>query len=352
MPPALTCSKGEPAAPFDWPLQYAREQAIFGASTQFYGWHYPPFFLFIAGALALMPYQLALVVWQAVTLALYLFAVHAILNSSPSPSKSEASNKIWILLAVAFPAVLVNIGHGHNGFLTAALIGGALAVLDQRPVVAGILFGLVSYKPQFGVLIPIALMAGGRWRTFVAATATVAALIIVTTLVFGTDVWRAFFASMHLTRVEILEAGGTGWNKIQSVFAWVRMWGGGVPLAYIAQGAVVLAAAGALVWLWRSPAAFPLKAAALAIGAILATPYSLDYDMMVLAPAIAYLAADGMTRGFIPWEKSALALIWFVPLFARTLAQYTFIPLGVCTMLAVFALVLRRARADAALAAR
>ena len=344
--------EGRAAAPFDWPSQFAREQAIFGASTQFYGWHYPPFFLFVAGVLALMPYQLALVVWQAVTLALYLFAVHAILKSSPSPAKSQAGDKTWILLALAFPAVLVNVGHGHNGFLSAALIGGALAALDQRPVVAGILFGLVSYKPQFGVLIPIALMAGGRWRTFFAATATVAALIIVTTLVFGADVWRAFFASMHLTRVEILEAGGTGWHKIQSVFAWVRMWGGGVPLAYIAQGTVVLAAAGALVWLWRSPAAFPLKAAALAIGAILATPYSLDYDMMVLAPAIAYLAADGMTRGFIAWEKSALALIWFVPLFARALAQYTFIPLGVWTMLAVFVLVLRRARADAATAAR
>jgi alpha-1,2-mannosyltransferase len=349
--------EGRAAAPFDWPLQFAREKAIFGAGTQFYGWHYPPFFLFVAGLLAMMPYALALAVWQGVTLLLYLFCIRTIMSSSLArPGEPIAHDfsrdPLIILLAIAFPAVLVNFGHGHNGFLTAALIGGGLRVLDKRPVVAGILFGLVSYKPQFGVLIPLVLIASGRWRTFAAATATVAGLILVTTLVFGTEVWRAFFDSMHLTRVEILEAGATGWEKIQSVFSWVRMWGGGVTLAYVVQGAVALAAAGALVWLWRSDAAFPLKAAALAIGAIIATPYSLDYDMMVLAPAIAFLTADGMSRGFIPWEKSALALVWFVPLFARSVAQYTFIPLGVWAMLAAFILVMWRANADTRIATR
>ena len=344
--------EGQASAAFDWPAQYAREKAIFGVDTQFYGWHYPPFFLFVAGALATMPYMLALAVWQGVTLALYLFCIRAILISSPSPAKEEAKNKIWLLLAIAFPAVMVNLGHGHNGFLSAALMGGALVLLDRRPVLAGILFGLLSYKPQFGLLIPLVLIVSGRWRILTAAAATVAVLILITTLAFGTEVWRAFFASMHFTRVEVLEAGGTGWHKIQSVFAWVRMWGGGLPLAYAAQGAATLAAAGALVWLWRSEAAFPLKAAALAIGAILATPYSLDYDMMVLAPAIAYLAADGLSRGFGPWEKSALALLWLVPLIARTSAEHTLVPIGVCAMLAVFVLVLRRAVSEAGVPAR
>ena len=72
------------------------------------------------------------------------------------------------------------------------------------------------------------------------------------------------------------------------------MWGGGIALAYAAQGAVTLLIAAALVWLWRGAAAFPLKAAGLLIGSVLATPYSLDYDLMLLAPAIAYLATDGM----------------------------------------------------------
>jgi hypothetical protein len=243
--------------------------------------------------------------------------------------------------------VFVNIGHGHNGFLTAALIGAALLILDTRPVLSGILFGLIAYKPQFGVMIPLVLVATGRWRAFLAAGVTVALLTLATVAAFGPDVWRAFFASTHLTRVEVLELGGTGWHKIQSLFSIVRMWGGGIPLAYAAQGALTIALAGCLIWLWRSAASFPLKAAALIIASLLATPYSLDYDLVALAPAIAFLVADGFARGFGPWQKSALAFLWFMPLIARTVAEQTLIPLGVPAMLLVLVLVLRRAAADA-----
>jgi alpha-1,2-mannosyltransferase len=352
---------GQPAAPFDPRLQYAREQAIFGANTPFYGWHYPPFFLAVAAALALMPYQLALIVWQGVTLGLYLLSIRTIVRSSwpdlfrPSTSSLLAPEQIvdarvkpghdgvWLLLALAYPAVFVNLGHGHNGFLTAALMGFALVTLDTRPIHAGILFGLLAYKPQFGLMIPLVLLATGRWRTLLAAAATVALLVIAATLAFGLDTWHAFIRFAEYTRVIVLETGETGWHKIQSVFSWARMWGAPVSLAYAIQGAVTLAVAAALVWLWRLRASFALKAAALCVAAILATPYSIDYDLMVLAPAIAFLTIDGIARGFAPWEKSALALLWAVPLIARGVAQVTFIPLGVIAMLVMFALVLRRA---------
>ena len=380
--------EGKAAAPFDWPAQHQREQAIFGENTPFYGWHYPPFFLFVAGALALMPFTLSLAVWQGATLLLYLLMTYAILAASvPSPrwgegqgegdrasrsfpphptalravdlsptGRGEASgltrDPLWLLLALAFPAVFVNIGHGHNGFLTATLLGTALLVLDRRPALAGILFGLIAYKPQFGLLIPLVLIASGRWRAFFAASLTVAALALVTLLAFGPDVWRAFLASSALTRVEVLEQGGTGWHKIQSVFSVVRLGGGTVALAYVVQGAVTLGLAGALAWLWRSEANFSLKAAALSLAAIAATPYSLDYDLVVLAPAIAFLAAHGMTHGFATWEKTALALLWFMPLIARPVAEHTLIPLGVPLMLIAFALVMRRALADLGMFAR
>jgi glycosyl transferase family 87 len=340
---------GKPAAAFDWPAHYAREQAVFGAVTPFYGWHYPPFFLFVAGLLALLPYTFALAIWQAVTFALYLVTVRAILTTSSGAARDD---RLWLVLAIAFPAVFVNIAHGHNGFLNAALLGGALLMLDSRPALAGVLFGLIAYKPQFGLLIPLVLIATGRWRAFVAAGLTVAALTLLTLIAFGPEVWRAFFASTHLTRIEVLEAGGTGWHKIQSVFSMARMWGGGVPLAYAMQGTVTIALAAALIWLWRSGAAFALKAAALPIAAILATPYSLDYDFVVLAPALCFLVADGQARGFGEYEKSALALLWFMPLIARTVAEWTLIPLGVPAMALVLLLILRRAADDAGLFAR
>ncbi|MBI4274645.1 MAG: DUF2029 domain-containing protein [Rhizobiales bacterium] len=333
---------GQPEAPFHPAQQHAREQAIFGPATPFYGWHYPPFFLFVAAALALMPYLLALAVWQGATLVLYLGAMRAIVSFSPSPAGESMSDKLWLLLALAFPAVFINIGHGHNGFLTASLIGFALVLLDRRPVIAGIMFGLLSSKPQFGLLIPLVLAASGRWRTFAAATATVGVLALVTTLAFGPKIWEAFLASTHFTRVVVLEEGNTGWHKIQSVFSWVRMWGGSVPLAYAIQGTVTIAVAASLIWLWRGNAAFALRAAALLIGTLLATPYSLDYDLMLLAPAIAFLAADGCARGFAPWEKSVLAMLWLVPLVARSFAEITLIPLAAPVMLLALVLLLRR----------
>jgi len=328
---------GQPAAPFDPARQYAREQAIFGSATPFYGWHYPPFFLGLAALLALMPYGLALLAWQGVTLALYLTSIRSILGTS---------DHLWLLLAAAFPAVFINLGQAHNGFLTAAVIGGALWQLDQRPWLAGILFGLLAYKPQFGLLIPLILMASGRWRVFSSAAVTVAVLALAVTLAFGTDMWSAFLASTNFTRTVVLEQGGTGWFKIQSAFAWVRMWGGGIALAYAMQGAVTLAIAAALIWLWRSATAFALKAALLIIGCVLATPYSLDYDLMLLAPAIAFIAADGMARGFGSYEKTILAALWIVPLIARSVPEATLIPLAVPVMLLAFGLVLRRAMSE------
>jgi alpha-1,2-mannosyltransferase len=344
---------GRPEAPFDPPQQYAREQVIFGAATPFYGWHYPPLFLFVAAALALMPYLVALTVWQGTTLALYLLTIRSIVlerwRGFPRKGKRDGSGPFWLLLALAFPAVFINIGHGHNGFLTTALVGGALVLLDRRPIVAGILFGIVAYKPQFGLLIPLVLAATGRWRTFAAAAATVAALALAATIAFGPQVWEAFLASTRFTRIVVLENGDTGWHKIQSIFAWVRMWGGSVSSAYAVQGAATLAIAGSLIWLWRSPASFALKAAALTIAMLLATPYSLDYDMMVLSVAIAFLAADGRARGFLPWEKTALAALWITPLIARAIAEQAMIPLGVLVMLVVFVFILRRAMADLAI---
>jgi alpha-1,2-mannosyltransferase len=144
----------------------------------------------------------------------------------------QAPDPLWLVLALAFPAVFVNLGHGHNGFLTAALIGAALVNLDRRPLLAGVLVGLLVYKPQFGIMFPLVFAATGRWRSFAAAAATVAGLALATTLAFGIPVWDAFLASTHFTRTIVLEAGETGWEKIQSVFSVVRMWGGPVALAY------------------------------------------------------------------------------------------------------------------------
>ena len=331
----LTLSGKAPDA-YDPKLQHAAEIAVFeGRDVPFFGWHYPPFFLMIAALLALMPYALALLCWLAVSLPAFMIAVHAIVPR----------RETWLVTA-AFPAVFVNVGHGQNAFFTAALLGGFLTLLNRRPVIAGILLGLLSYKPQFGLLIPLVLLVTGRWTTILSATATVAALIGASTLLFGMSVWHAFIESATFTRTIVLEAGGTGWEKIQSLFSAVRMWGGSIDAAYAAQGALALTLAASVVWLWRSQAAFELKAAALAIACLLATPYVLDYDMVVLGIAIAFLVRHGLARGFHPYEISLLALAWAAPFLTRSIAGLSGVPLGLIVMLALYAMTLRRAAHD------
>jgi len=328
--------QGRPAEAYEPARQHAAEKAVFGGrEVPFYGWLYPPFFFAVAFLVASLPYAWGLTIWLAASFAAYLAAMRAIL---PRPET--------LLIAAAFPAVFINIGHGQNGFLTAALLGGALHWLDRRPWLAGGLIGLLAYKPQFGVLIPVALLAGGRWNTIGAAAATVAALVAVSFVTLGGGVWHAFADSMTFTQTVVLEQGGIGWEKIQSAFSAMRMWGAGVRTAYAIQIALALMLAASLAWLWQSTALFELKASALATASLLATPYVLDYDLVVLAVAIVFFVRHGMNRGFHDYEISLLAAAWVMPLLSRAIAGVTGIPLGLLALLALYVFIVQRAVRD------
>lgn len=329
---------GDVTAPFDAVRQIKAEQSLFGPQTPFYGWHYPPFFLFVAMALAQLAYIPALIVWQGASLLLYLGSIGALLRRAPA----KAHDRLWPLLTLGFTAVFVNLIHGQNGFLTTSLFAAALALLDERPLLSGILFGLLCYKPQFAVVIPFVLAATGRWRTFCASAVSVLILTAAVTGLFGWTVWPAFLDSMHFTRTVVLEQGNTGFHKMQSMFALVRMWNGSIELAYGAQLATALGVMIALMRIWRAPVADGYKKAALCLAALLITPYAMDYDLMLLAPAIALMAAEGKARGFVPYEILALTVLWCMPIVARNIAHATFIPLAVPAMLFCFGLIVRR----------
>ena len=287
-----------------------------------------------------MPYLLALIVWQGATFALYLLAIRAIIRTAPEAS---GANHLWLLLAVAYPAVFVNLGHGQNGFLTAALFAAALVTLERRPVMAGVLFGLLAYKPQFGLLIPLVLLATGRWRAFMAAGVDSRGARACDACAFGPEVWSAFFASAKVARAVVLESGETGWHKIQSVFSWVRMWGGSVGAAYAIHGASRSSRRPRSSGCGVARRAIRSRPQALVVAAILAAPYSLDYDLMVLAPAhrvprrrwlgarLCALRKDGARGGL---DRAAGR---------RSAAQVTLIPLGTIATLTLLALVLWRA---------
>jgi hypothetical protein len=325
--------EGRAALAWDWPSHFAAQQAAHHkADIPFYGWHYPPPFLLVATLLALMPYVWALIVWQFSTLTLALVTVRRIL-----PGQGTT------LAAIGAPVVLVCLGHGHNGFLTAALLGGGLLILDRRPFVAGLLLGCIVYKPQFGLVLPVVLLLGGHWRAIGGALVSAGLLCGLTLLLWGWPVWAAFIHSLPLTQAVVIEQGGTGWEKIQSAFSAARNWGADIPLAWGIQTVVTVAAVVGAMLVSRGTRPFVRNAMVIA-AALLSTPYLLDYDLVPLGMAIAFLVADGRERGFLPYEKSLLAFVWIVPLFGRALMQITTIPFGFVSICAIFVICLRRIR--------
>lgn len=318
---------GTPELAYDPDTYAAAERKVMQPEDfRFLGSHYPPPALLIIAPVALLSYGLALALWMAGTLALNLLVAKRIAGGLPI-----------LLPALAFPGVIINLGHGQNAFLTGALLGGALYLLDRdRPVAAGIMLGLLIYKPQFGLLLPVALLAGRHYKAFIAAAITLLLFLATSWLLLGGDTWQGFFASTEITRKLILEDGAPGWRKLHSFFSLVRGLDGPVSLAYAIQTGVAIVLA-ILVWrLWRSDTAFNIKAAGLIIASLTATPYLLDYDLVILGLAIIYITVEGRQSGFRDWEISLLALLWVWPLIARSLAGLTsiqFTPLLLATLM-------------------
>jgi hypothetical protein len=294
--------EGHAGSVYDWNLHKQVQVAILGQGYPGnFGWHYPPPYLFVAAALACLPYTFSYPFYAIVSFIPYALVIRGIVG-----------RPIGFLLALSFPVVFVNVMISQNGFLTAALVGGTLLFLPTRPVLAGIFLGLLTYKPQYGILFPIVLVATLQWRTFVAASVVAVLLAVASWAAFGTESWMGFLHGLSATEQAFLSEGRAEWGKMQSVFAAVRYFGGGERLAWISQIVLIAALAAALIVLWRSRARYAVKAAALATGVVLATPYLFLYDVMVLAVAVAFLVRDGVRTGFRRYEWPLFACAFFL----------------------------------------
>lgn len=321
--------EGHPAQAYDWDIQKQVELALLRQDFPgYFAWHYPPPFLFVASFLAQFPYAAAFIGWVSASFVPYLAMMRAIVG-----------RPFGLLLAAGFPIVFNNTLVGQNGFLTAALIGGTLYLMPARPILAGICLGLLSYKPQYGLLFPLVLIAASQWTVFFTAGVVAVAMALASWLAFGTESWQAFFHWMPAFSQAFLTEGKATWWKLQSLFSLIRYFGGTEQLAWAFHWVLTASVAMVLVLMWRSRVPYTLKAAALAVGTLLTTPYLFMYDMMVLAVPVAFLIRIGLASGFRPYELPALGCA------LALIVSFIFFgaPLGLGATLIVGALVLRRA---------
>jgi hypothetical protein len=328
---ASLAQTGEPAAAYSPPRIKAMIQArIDPAFPRTPFWNYPPTFLLLILPLAYLPYLPALAVWLGVTGAGFLGVMRRAVSLPLVP---------W--LALAFPGAVDNFLYCQNGFLSAFLLGGGLLLLERRPLAGGFLLGLLSYKPHLALLVPLALIAGRRWQALAAAGAAAAGLALASLIVLGTGAWTAFLGNIPFAG-KLLD-NSEFWWKMCSIYAAVRLAGGGTSLALGIQAVVFLAAAAAVVWSWRRDTPFYLRSSILIIAILLSTPYVFFYDLTLLALPFAWLGWEDYGQGRVT-GVAFLLLLWPALYYARFLAMVTWVQPTPLLLFALFVFALQRSR--------
>lgn len=277
-------------------------------------WAYPPTTLPLVIPFGAVPHPVAYGMWVATGLAVFLLALRPLLRGRPYA---------WPL-ALAFPGLWLGIPSGQIQFFVAALLGGALVTLPRRPVLAGVLIGLLVIKPQLAVAMPLVLLAGREWRAFASAAVTSVIAVVTTTSVFGVQALESWRASLG-------DLGGAIGDGSAPVYKFVTPYMGlrllGLPLApSLALHAVVAAIAGWTLWqVWRRCGEPAVRGAAAVVATFLITPYAADYDLAVIAFAIAWMAILGLDGGWLRGDRNLLVVMWLLPAVAASISLLTLV---------------------------
>lgn len=270
-------------APFYDPMIYNRAlTALLGAGYPQQTWSYPPTLMLAAAPFGLLSYKLALLLWTALgATALYC------------ASARDFGARWWIVLVS--PAAVFCVMSGQSSLLTTAALIAIFAWQDRRPVLAGVLIGLLTLKPQLGLLLPIMLIASGRWRVFAVAAITSTVLVALTTALFGTQIWIEYWRVGLPAQNEVLrDTHILATYFMPTIFMNAHLTGASYGTSMALQAVFALAAAATVFWIFRYRSnSDPLMLQALFFACSLAaTPYLMGYDALPLAFAAVALLAD------------------------------------------------------------
>jgi hypothetical protein len=181
--------------------------------------------------------------------------------------------------------------------------------MERRPWLSGIFLGLLTYKPQFGILIPFALLASRDWRSLGSATATSVILAMAAAVAFGSQTWPSFLSSLVDREASLSEVPGLP-IPLLSAFGVLQSMDVSTRVAWIVHLAIAVVVAAVVLVIWAKQMPHALKAAALCIGSVTVSPYVLGYDFCVLSIAVAFLVRDGLSRGFLSGERATMFGCW------------------------------------------
>ena len=298
------------------PVFLAHEHQLVARTLPFHFWSYPPPALFLVAPLGLTAYYPGLALWS-------LAGMLALIPAAFAWSR-EAAVRCLVVLG---PAVATNIALGQNGAFTAALLIGGLALLDRRPSLAGVLLGLLIFKPQIAILLPVMVLAGRRWRTMLAAGVTVAVVLAASVAVFGLDAWRGFFGPTLEMQTRMLSLGhGPFQWMMPSAYMAGRMLGLSAGWAMLVQAPFALFAA-VVVWVvWRrNGISLALRGAVLMMATFVASPQAFNYDLIPACAAVLLLwRVDGWVSkatALLVWAMPVVLTAWALPVMSKDIAD-------------------------------
>lgn len=308
---------GEAISAFDPEVLVAAQSLASDGVWDIYAWYYPPSFHLVVMPLGWLGFSVAFAIFSAFAIGAYIWALRGWASTVPG----------GMSLAFAAPPVAFVLATGNTSLLWAAALLAGLSALDRgRVIVAGAMIALLTLKPQFGLLIPIALIARRDWRVIIWAALSTAAITALTVAVFGAGIWVEFFRSMA-SAADNFEIIGPNAVTMITWYAFSRQFGLGHDAALVVQTISLIGAAAAVGLVWsRTRTPMDLKIAVLCLATLISTPYAFQYELVLAVLGALFLARAGV--GHKPAGRAWLAALWLLPvpgwlIGGLEIAQYT-----------------------------
>lgn len=307
---------------------FAHLSATFGDQLPWHNWSYPPHYVLLMLPLGLLGYKFGLVAFLAATGYFFLKALRAFCGEGG-----------WLPVAAASPFLVVNVFTAQNGFLIGGLALYCLHFRQARPIVSGIFLGLLTVKPQLGLLFPILLLVERRWIVLLSATGTIAVLVALSAALFGTAAWHGYLSVVIPYQALVMaELKGSFVTMLPSVYGAARLHDIPAASAMLLHMVVAIPVAVLTFLAFSITRSMRARDYTLLTATFLVMPYALCYDLGMLAAAVAIFVRAGGDRGRHAAAKQILlALVMFVPVSMLALGAAG-IPIAPLLLLPTFAL--------------
>jgi len=322
---------GETADLFGPQAQYFRHMTdAFGLDYSWHNWSYPPHYLLLIWWTGYFSYGVALWLFMVATFIPFVCA-----------TKAFAGRLDGYVIAMMAPFVVLNFWVAQNGFLTAALALGGLSLRSTRPVVAGVLIGLLTIKPQLGFLFPLLLLAERRWTVILSAIFTTLVLIALSIVFYGVEAWQGYFYNvLPYQSVVMQDLKGAFLLMLASVYGGLRSWGVEYSDAMMVHAVIAIPAALATIYGFYTAKSTEQRSILLVLGTFLITPYALIYDMGMVSAAAAMIGiSGGYNKSSQDPRRYLVTIAAAIPFFAIYVSGYG-LPIAPLVLFALFILVL------------